>query len=195
MKTNRPFRRLVGILLLVAWAVLPALAGPAQTSPQAPASQTIQGLPGGATSLQETHGDWKVSCEQQKDRHVCALSQQHTDKETRQLVVAIELSPVAAGKGEGTIILPFGLALEKLVALEIDETVTGPLLPYKTCLPVGCLVSVSFDAATVARLKKAKVLTVRATANGGQVVAFPITLVGFAGAFDRTVSLAKSPKS
>jgi invasion protein IalB len=195
MKTNQPFRRVVGILLLVPWAVLPALAKPAQTSPQAPAPQTLQGLPGGATSLQETHGDWKVSCEQQKDRPVCAVSQQHTDKETRQLVVAIELSPVASGQGDGTIILPFGLALDKPVTLEIDEAASGPPLSYKTCLPVGCLVSVSFNAATVDRLKKARVLTVKATANGGQVVAFPITLAGFAGAFDRTVSLAKSAKS
>jgi invasion protein IalB len=191
MKRDQPFRRMVGVILFVACAAVPALAKP-QTSPPVPAHPTLRGLPGGATSLQETHADWKVTCEQQKERHLCALSQQQTDKETRQLVVAIELSPATLGKGEGTIILPFGLALEKPVVLEIDEAATGPPLPYKTCLPVGCLVSVSFDAATVARLKKAKVLTVKATANGGQVVAFRITLAGFSGAFDRTATLAKS---
>jgi invasion protein IalB len=192
MKTNQPFGRTVGIILLVAWAAVPALARPTMTSAPARAPQTLPGLPGGATSLQETHGDWKVTCEQQKDRHVCALSQQHTDKESRQLLVAIELAAAGRGGGEGTIILPFGLALEKPVTLEIDEAATGPALSYKTCLPVGCLVSVSFDAATIARLKQAKVLTVKATANGGQVVAFKITLAGFSGAFDRTVALAKS---
>jgi invasion protein IalB len=67
-------------------------------------------LPGGATSLQEMHGDWRVACAQQNGRNVCALSQQQTDKDSHQLLLAIELNPSAIDKAEGTLILPFGLA-------------------------------------------------------------------------------------
>jgi invasion protein IalB len=141
--------------------------------------------------LQEMHGDWRVACAQPSGKKVCALSQQQTDKDTRQLLLAIELNAAAAEKAEGTLILPFGLALERPITLQIDEAVAGPTLHVRTCLPVGCLVSLTFDPTMTALLRKGTVLTVKATADGGQQMAFKISLKGFSDALDRTAALTK----
>ena len=157
----------------------------------AQAGRAGQPLPGGANLLQEAHGDWRVACAQQNGTKVCALSQQQTDKDTRQLLLAIELNATAADTAEGTLILPFGLALERPVTLQIDEVSAGHALHVRTCLPVGCLVGLSFDQTMVALLRKGTVLTVKATADGGRETAFKISLNGFSGALDRTAALAR----
>ncbi len=156
----------------------------------AAAAQGTQPFPADAASLQEMHGDWRVACVREGGRKICALSQRQTDPNTHQLLLAIELNAPAIDKAEGTLILPFGLALDRPVTLQIDEGGSGPALRFRTCLPVGCLVSLSFDPTTVARLRDGATLTVRATADGGQGAAFKISLSGFSSALARTVALA-----
>jgi invasion protein IalB len=154
-----------------------------------PAVEAMQA--GDATSLQEMHGDWRVACAQQNGRKVCALSQQQTDKNTHQLLLAMELKTPAIDKVEGMLILPFGLALDRPVTLQIDEAAVAPALHFRTCLPVGCLVDLAFDPPTVALLRKGTTLTVRAIADGGQGAVFAISLNGFSSALDRLAALEK----
>jgi invasion protein IalB len=47
-----------------------------------------------------------VACAQQAQKALCVLSQQQSDKDSRQLVVAIELRANSADKAEGTLVLP-----------------------------------------------------------------------------------------
>jgi invasion protein IalB len=147
-------------------------------------------LPGGASALQETHGDWAVACTQPGGKKVCTFSQQQLDKDTRQRMLAIELSP-GVEKTEGTLLLPFGLAVARDVTLQIGEATVGTPLRFRTCLPAGCVVSLSFDSKATGELRKSKALTVRATADGGQPAVFTISLEGFASAMARTAALAK----
>jgi invasion protein IalB len=159
-------------------------------APPKPADQP-QTLPGGASQLQETHGDWRVTCSHQNDQRLCSLAQQQADKESRQLVVGIELRATSGDTAEGTIVLPFGLAVDKPVTLHVDDA-PGKALPFRTCLPVGCIVAVSFDATTVAMLKKGTALSVKAvTAQTTQEVSFKISLNGFASALSRTATLTR----
>jgi invasion protein IalB len=181
----------LAVVASIAWASMVPAVEATEVGQSAAAAQGNPPLPGGATSLQEMHGDWRVACAQQNGRKVCALSQQQTDKDTRQLLLAIELNAPAIDNAEGTLILPFGLALDRPVTLQIDEAAAGPPLRFRTCLPVGCLVGLAFDPATVALLRKGTTLTVRAIADGGQGAAFKISLNGFSGALDRVVALAK----
>ena len=153
--------------------------------------QKGQELPGGATSLQELHGDWRVACVQQDSKKVCALSQQQTNKDTGQLLLAIELQAVSADRVEGTLILPFGLALERPITFEMNGAPTASVLRVRTCLPVGCLVSLSLDPATITAMRKGTSLTIRATADDGQGALFTISLNGFAGALDRVSALGR----
>jgi invasion protein IalB len=155
----------------------------------APAVEAMQA--GDATSQQEMHGDWRVACAQQNGRKVCALSQQQTDKDTHQLLLAVELKTPAIDKTAGMLILPFGLALDRPVTLQMGEAVVAPALHFRTCIPVGCLVDLAFDPPTVALLRKGTTLTVRATADGGQGAVFAISLNGFSDALDRLAALEK----
>jgi invasion protein IalB len=151
-------------------------------------------LPGGAASLREMHGDWAVACAIQtqdgKKAKSCGLSQEQFAKETRQRLVAIELKPASASL-KGVLVLPFGLALDKGVTYQLDEGQPSAVQRFRTCLPAGCLITIDFDAKLVTSLRSAKVLRIKAAADGGQETSFSISLTGFPSAFDRTVALMK----
>jgi len=166
-------------------ARLAALLGASALAAQATA------LPGGANSVQETFESWTVSCVQTGDAKRCALSQQQTDQQSRQRVLAIELNAGAPDKVEGALVLPFGLALDRGVTLQVDDGQAGPPLRFRTCLPVGCVVPLSFDAKLLAALRKGAALKVNAVADGGKDTPFTISLKGFPAALDRTAALAK----
>ena len=148
-------------------------------------------LPVNAAPAEEMHGDWRVTCAQQEGKRVCVFSQQQTNKETGQLLLAIELRALLPDFAEGTLILPFGLALQSPISLEINNAPIGTPLLVRTCLPVGCLAGVSLDAGMIASLKKAQSLAVRATVDGGQGAVFTISLNGFSNALDRTAALTQ----
>lgn len=142
--------------------------------------------------MQETHGDWRVVCAQPNGQKVCAFSTQLSDKDSRQLVIGVELRTSATDKAEGTLIMPFGLAVSKPVTLQVDDTGATMPMSFSTCAPIGCLVTLSFDAATVGALKKGTTLIVKATAaESGQEASFKIPLRGFSSALDRTAALSK----
>jgi invasion protein IalB len=158
----------------------------------APLDASAQTLPGGASQLQETHGDWRVTCAQQDSQRVCTFSQQQTDKDSRQLVLGIELKASAVDRVDGTMVLPFGLAVDKPVTAQIDDAGASQVLHFRTCVPIGCLVPIGFDANTIASLRKGTSLTVKSTAaDGAQETVFKISLKGFSSALDRTAALAK----
>ena len=78
-----------------------ALCGAILLSPAAASAQDPSGLPGGASSLRETYDDWIVNCAVQSQdggniKH-CALSQEQTDNNSHQRVLAIELKPEKTG--------------------------------------------------------------------------------------------------
>lgn len=176
-------RHFLSSLVLAAFAGSPSLA-------QAP------NLPGGATTLNESHGSWTVTCaiRQQQDEigvRVCALSQQQIAQQTRQRALAIELRPEEGG-ARGTLILPFGLALAEGVIYRVDDGQISTSQHFRTCLPSGCLIDIDFDAHTIAGLKAGNILNVIATADGGQDLTFAISLAGFSSAFDRVVELLQA---
>jgi invasion protein IalB len=160
-----------------------------------PASAQEVSLPGGANTLNETHGAWTVTCairtrgDSGKAKR-CALSQTQLHSQTRQRALAIELHSEGGGV-KGALVLPFGLALASGVTYQLDEGETGAPQHFRTCLPIGCLVDIAFDAGTVASLEAGDVLNVKATADGGQEMAFSISLAGFSSAYDRAVELMR----
>ena len=162
-------------------------AAPLLAQPPQPPSQT---LPGGASQLQETHGDWRVTCAQQGEQRLCALSQQIADKESRQLVTGVELKAMSGDRAEGTLVLPFGLAVTKPVSLQVDDG-AQMLMSFRTCLPIGCVISLKFEASTVKVLRTGTVMNVKGIADNAQETTFKISLKGFGSALDRTAALSK----
>jgi len=177
----------LGLTILL--ALIPPAVGQSRPQPQQPAAPPVT-LPGGASQLQETHGDWRVICAQQADQTMCALSQQQSDKDSRQLVMAVELTATSGDKAEGTLVLPFGLAVARPITLQVDEG-APTTLSFRTCVPVGCVVSLAFEPTMVSALRKGTVLTVKTIADNAQETAFRISLRGFGSALDRTAALSK----
>lgn len=165
---------------------------PAATMMVAAALGPAQALPGEASSLRETHGDWTVSCVRQKAATLCAMSQIQAEPKSRKRVLTVELQVQANGTAKGVLIMPFGLALAQGVSLKIDEKETGAPLPYATCLPIGCIVPLNADADMLSALKAGGTLNINAVSNGDiQPLAFAVSLNGFSAAFARLVELAQ----
>jgi invasion protein IalB len=158
------------------------------------AAQEAPSLPGGASSLRENHGDWIVTCridtQAGKSVKLCVLAQEQADSRTRQRMLALELQPSATG-AQGTLVLPFGLALDAGVTLQVDDGTATPVQRFRTCLPAGCIVPITFDAKGLALLRKGTALRIKATADGGKEAPFTVSLKGFPSAFDRAATLAK----
>lgn len=172
---------------------IPLIAMMALAALVAPVSAQEVGLPGGASTLNETHGDWFVTCAVQTQADgskikLCAFSQQQVAGQSRQRALAIELRP-EGDSVKGALVLPFGLALQKGVTYQLDEGAVGAVQTFRTCLPAGCLIDIAFDARTVESLKVGDVLKVKATADGGQEMTFSVSLTGFSSAYDRIVAL------
>jgi invasion protein IalB len=175
---TRAWTRTAGVFAAVALATTVAA--------QQPPSQ----LPGGAQSVSEAYQDWQMMCSQPQGVKQCAIAQQVTDGKSGQRIVGIEVKP-QGDKAEGMLLMPFGLTLDKGVALRIGESEVASGLRFKTCVLPGCLVPLSLDAKTVAALRKAPTLVVNAVGDNDQVVPLSISLNGFGPALDRAIALAK----
>ena len=156
-------------------------------------SSFAQGLPGGATSLNETHGDWTVACATPEDNVWCAVSQVQINSENRQRVLSVELTAMDGGNAaSGTFVMPFGLALDQGVVLSIGEGEPLAALRFSTCFPSGCLVPFSFDASMISIMRASAALTIKAMADGsGQELTLPVSLHGFSSALARASELSE----
>ena len=123
---------------------------------------------------------------------MCVFSHQLIDKASRQLVLGVELKATPEDTAEGNLVMPFGLAVDKPVTLQVDDAGARMTARFKTCVPIGCLVTLSLDKSVIDVLKKGTALNVKATApDSGQEVAFTLSLRGFGSAFDRAVMLSR----
>ena len=145
----------------------------------------------GPSSLTETYEDWRVVCTQQNETRQCAFSQQQRQQNGR-TVLAIELVPAKNGTLSGTLLLPFGLALDKGVALALDDAPPAAALPFKTCLPSGCIAPLTLSAATAKSYRTGTAIKLTmAASDTGKPVTLSISLKGFGPALDRTIALSK----
>ena len=155
---------------------------------QQPDTAPAATFPGGATSVQESFQDWQVVCGAQGEVKRCAMIQQQHNATSRQRVLAIELQR----NGEsltGALILPFGLLLEEGVTLQVDDEGSQTHHTFRTCLPNGCLVALTFDGVASKALGEGEALKVNAVADGGGELAFSVSLKGFSAARDRITVL------
>ena len=188
----------------MAGAQSPNAAGPGTSRKAAPAAtgQRLAGqpaavtppaqLPNGASSVNETYGNWTINCRLIDGQKQCLLMQTQGNSQTKQRLFEIELQTPRDGKMDGTILMPFGLKLDSGALLTLDEKDFGPGLRFSTCVPQGCMLPVSWQTAAVDALKKAKTLIVASlNVDNGEVVAFNVSLDGFASAIARIEELDK----
>jgi invasion protein IalB len=158
---------------------------------QQPATPTPT-LPNGASSINETYGDWTVDCRIADSQKHCLLVQAQRNSQSGQRTYAIELRPPREGKTEGAILMPFGLNLESGAILKLDDKDLGKGLRFSTCLPQGCLLPVSFPTvATDAMRKGTKLVVASLNISSSEAVTFNVSLAGFGAALDRMRQLAR----
>ncbi|PRX09510.1 UNVERIFIED_ORG: invasion protein IalB [Martelella mediterranea] len=160
----------------------------AQAEKPAEAGSAPVTLANGATTVQESYADWQVTCGIREQTKICTMVQQQTNAETRQRVLAIELTVNGDGL-EGALVLPFGILLDSGVALQVDDGERGEALRFRTCLPTGCVVPLEFDSGFTAALVKGGTLKVHTVQNDRQEIAFRISLRGFNAARNRIAEL------
>lgn len=176
--------RILLVTALVTTVLVPAVAQ----------GDAAAGLPGGASSLTEAHGDWTVACQaapaagERPAQKACAVSQRQVSQQG-QNVFAVELRPTADGGATGAMMLPFGVAVREEVVLKVDDAVLGEPLSFSTCLPAGCLVPLTLSAETVTTLKSGKAATVTAPAFESAPVELTLALTGLGNALARVAEL------
>jgi invasion protein IalB len=162
-----------------------------QNQTQANVAPTAQGggWPNGASSINETYGDWGLNCSADKGVKSCTLVQAQVNKEgQRAFVVEMRLSK--DGSSQGTILMPFGLKLDAGVNLKLDNQEIGQGLRFSTCLAQGCLLPVSFPRSGMEAIRSSKIFTVGAINVGNdQPVTINVSLNGFAVAIERALQL------
>lgn len=193
--THRPLRALLAAACLLATAAnaaAPAAAASAAAASAAAASAAAAPSPKGYSQLEETYGQWKVSCGPQNGKQLCAVSQAQFDEKTKRRALAIELVNLTDSKANGAILLPFGLALGKGITLQIDDAAAGPARMFSTCLPAGCLVPLVLDGSFLTAARKGKTLKIGAsTADGKPVSILSFPLDGLDTAVKRAEELTK----
>lgn len=147
-------------------------------------------FPGGASSISEVHGDWTLVCGEQDEIGTCVVTQNLSNSQTGQRVLAVELEPASEGGLDGTLVLPFGLLLADGVRMQIDAVNIGEVLPFAVCYEYGCLVDLSFDDAGVDLLRRGTTLRFLGTvADSGESVALSLSLAGISSALARGITL------
>jgi len=190
------FSILASVLMALLLSSMPSLAQERQQSSKgdrALAATPVQddkkpaiSLPNGASSINETFGDWTVKCAIADNSKRCGFSQEQGNSQTGQRLFVIELQPPADGQTNGVLLLPFGLKLDDGVKLKLDEQNLGQGARFSTCVPAGCLVPVSFPTVATDALKKGTSLVITATRDGdGEAPTFAVSLDGFTAALNR----------
>lgn len=142
---------------------------------------------------QETYRDWQVICRVPEGGTAksCVMSQERVDNGTGQRVMAVELRPAETSGMHATFIMPFGLALQAGVSLQVDDKEPTPAIPFSTCIPVGCVLPVTLDNDVVKILRGANTLNMKIQTLAGEDMTLAFSLSGFTAATDRIAALSK----
>lgn len=178
---------IVSTLLSISSVAFASDSKPAATKPAAAT------LPNGASSLTETYGLWSLNCSIQEGKKICFMHRQEVNDQGR-VVVAMNVILNADGVVSGNLTVPFGLAVNKPIRIQVDEGKAVIETGIRTCVPAGCIVPIVFDKNHVSALRSGKHLKLSMT------IAAPgepplndlfIQLNGFSNALNRLTALQK----
>ncbi|WP_457580916.1 invasion associated locus B family protein [Ensifer canadensis] len=171
------------------WGLLMLMATIVAINPLHAQGTANSGSTAAPSSLTETYEDWSIACSTAGGNRRCALSQRQFH-ESGQRVLTLELEPVDGAAVQGQLALPFGLYLDKGVSLGVDDATGSKPSRFRTCLPFGCIIALTFNEETIKLLRGGTALKLVAFASDTEKeVSFSISLKGFGAALDRTVAL------
>jgi invasion protein IalB len=158
-------------------------------------------LPGGASSLRESYGDWSVTCgiveqgEAKTKVKTCSITQEVHEAKSNQRLMSAQIVPAAGNTAAVTLVLPVGVSLADGAALKVDQNPDVRKLPFKTCLPAGCIALGTLDAKALAAMRPGQAWQINIRASGdNKNMSLAFSLKGFANAYDRAQALLGAKK-
>ena len=165
------------VVSTLAWPMGSAVA----QEPPAPAPK----MANGANALSETYDDWVLNCQGVTNGTECALLQV-LSQQNGQRVLTFTISPVANnGNYMGSLIMPFGLELAQGVTMALDDKAPSNAVPFKTCLPAGCIVPLTWTAVQFNAMRAGNNVKVTAQSATGEPFALTVSLKGLSAAGKR----------
>jgi invasion protein IalB len=143
----------------------------------------------------------KAGKEQKEEKNVCLTHHERIDGNTGMVMVSAAIRQIeGADKQHLMIMVPLGMAIhpglratvypkELWAQVEKNQKVDDPKLEpiklsYALCHPAGCTAEVEANKDVVDKMKTGGGVMVLAINAQGQVIAFPVPLIGFAQAYD-----------
>ncbi|WMS44239.1 invasion associated locus B family protein [Acuticoccus sp. MNP-M23] len=142
-------------------------------------------------SLTETYGDWTVRCvTPEGGNQRCWMGQTLNKEGTQDIIMQLDLA-VVNGENFFTVLAPFGLLLPSGGTFAVDGE---PLLtlPFRTCLPRGCLMRHTLTDTELAALRRGARfgVTFRTASDDEAEVTLGVSLSGFSAAQNRLKALS-----
>jgi invasion protein IalB len=151
----------------------PAGAAP---KPAAPANST--------PAISGPQPDWVKICttDQASKKEICQTSRD-LRAETGQTLASVAIREEKGGKRAMIMAIPPGMQIQPGVRLIVDQQPPVPA-KFSVCFPNVCLVEAEASEALIGSMKKGSTLNLQALNVQARGVVFPISLKGFASAYD-----------
>ncbi len=145
-------------------------------APAGPAAATI--APPTSQAAPASEGRWTVECQAQGN--ACVAVQRTMRADGKMQLVAIQVGPDGRQPQRivATILLPLGIAVRESIPMIVDERFVA-VLPIETCIPAGCVATVTMVPALEAVLSRGSELRFLALTAEGNTAVLPINLKGF----------------
>jgi invasion protein IalB len=152
----------------------------------------------------EVFKDWRLACpgdEEDKDKDgkpdkgVCALATDITDQASGQRVVQITMG-AEAGKPDVEMMV-LNVPLNVLVPPGLTVQIGGDnkTVPYATCLPSGCVATMTVDDKTADEMRTAQTMNLVLTGANSRSVTIPVSVQGYSEASSRMNSIEARRRS
>ncbi len=169
--------RVAAVVLMGALAVMGVARAQQRAAPVAPEDFAI---------TKGMYGDWKLRCENRPGAQStqCAISQNVVDEASPDIKLSMIVFRTADGKNTlMRVVAPLGILLPRGLGLKIDDADFGRV-GFVRCLPSGCVSEVALKDNLLENLRTGKVASFLVFKAQEQGVGIPITLEGFAEAYD-----------
>jgi invasion protein IalB len=126
-------------------------------------------------------------------KNVCAVRLEVHDSTGQQVVASATVRTVQDDpKMLLTVTVPTAMLIQPGLQVAIDTNKPIPLR-YTLCVPNACFAETDFSADNLKALRAGKLLTIAALCQAGQQMTMPVSLGGFAKAYDGMTLDANSP--
>lgn len=147
----------------------------------------------GPDALSETWQAWTVTCGPPAlDPPItrdCRMGQDLRRETDGQRILALTVRMGGKGVALATLVAPFGLDLARGVGLAVDDG-SPATVPFRTCLPSGCIARLTLDTATASAMRAGQTATVTMyPLDAAEPITVTLPLDGFADAMVRLEDL------